>query len=120
MGRGLSELQRTALAIAYRNRQAGGVSDRNTVDAYYAEIMAEHYGFTPHPRVDLHSPGRQHFSRSKIGPERYDAAKAALSRAMKRLEERGLVVVAQGANSHWSGIELTDAGVQAATQQERD
>ena len=55
MGRGLSELQRTILGLAYRNRvnqsERVAAGDRRytggvwSVDLYYAEVLREHYGW---------------------------------------------------------------------------
>jgi hypothetical protein len=54
------------------------------------------------------------FDVEEIGRERYDAAQAAVSRAIVRLEQRGLVERIFGAYSHWAGVNLTDAGVELA------
>jgi hypothetical protein len=128
MGRGLSDLQQAAMRIASRNREAEGrtLDTPGGADAFYHEILAEHYGFEPTGplRYPAHYgehagqriAGGQKFSRQAIGARRYDAAKVALSRAVGRLEHRGLVQVRQAASSHWSGISLTEAGVLLAKQ----
>lgn len=123
MGRGLSELQKTILRIATRNRRAEnrGVTSEQGADAYYAEVLAESSGWTPDraplrygPRygryAGLRAPGGQHFRKSLIGDKSYNAAHAALSRAARRLEARGLVQRRRGANSRWSGVSLTPSG----------
>jgi hypothetical protein len=123
MGRGLSPLQQAILTIAYRNRQAEDRtrSTNDGADCYYHEVLAAYYGFDL--AVDRqwyqhygrrHAPGAQFFSRAAIGSGRYGAAKAALYRAVRRLEDRGLVEVWQGAVSHWTGVCLTDQGVATA------
>jgi hypothetical protein len=57
---------------------------------------------------DIHG---KKFEMADIGRERYNAAQAAVSRAMARLEQRGLVTRVCGGYSHWAGINLTPAGV---------
>ncbi len=128
MGRGLSELQRAALCIAFRNREAEGrtLDTPGGADAYYHEILADHYGFEPtgplrYPEhygghAGQRIAGGQKFSRRAIGARRYDAAKVALSRAAGRLERRGLVQTRQATMSHWAGISLTETGVLLAKQ----
>jgi hypothetical protein len=59
-------------------------------------------------------PGGKLFDVEEIGRERYNAACAAISRAMVRLEARGLVKRIYGRISHWSGCDLTPEGVKAA------
>jgi hypothetical protein len=59
-------------------------------------------------------PGSNHFDREEIGRSRYDTAHASLSRAVRRLEARGLATRYTGAGSRWSGLRLTDAGFEAA------
>lgn len=133
MGRGLSELQKTILLRALSNRKAPD-RDEYTCDVYQREIMADHFGW----RQSLHgwlpkSPrerdwifGRYYFSKQKIGPRRYASVQASVSRAITRLEERGLVECFTGAPyfsstfqcwlrpPHWSGLDLTEQGVEAA------
>lgn len=101
----LSKLQRAILSMAYERHGRVG----NGVDLYYAEILAEYFRF---PALsDPSKPGSWHFSRAWIGPAEYDAAQASLSRAVRRLETRGLVTVYTGAISRWTGLSLTTEGL---------
>jgi hypothetical protein len=64
---------------------------------------------------DLRSrPGSHRFDREAIGRARYDAAQASLSRAVRRLEARGLVERYEGAVSRWAGVRLADGALEAA------
>lgn len=93
---------------------------------YLAEIKARYYRF-PVPdwvtRNDGGDIGRaiirsglrgQFFNPSKC--HNYRAATTAISRAITRLERRGLVNVLQGASSHWTAVTLTDIGKEIATR----
>lgn len=108
----LSKLQKTILALAAEAREQ---RHGNGVDVYYSQILAEAFGF-PHkcdryPHVPCRWVGGQHFSRTEIGERRYDAAAASVSRAVRRLEQRGLVTVYVGRSCRWSGVALTDEAV---------
>lgn len=113
MIRGLGELQRAVLEMAAQ-REARGWGR-----LYYAEILAEYFGFTvvrygragSRLRDDAGQPiGGQHFDREAIGHKRYNAAQSSLSRCTRRLAERGLITCWQGTYSRWAAISLTDAG----------
>ena len=108
----LSTLQRSILRMAYE-RHGRGRREKNPtpVDLYYAEILAEHFGFPVSWYDPASHPGSHHFSRSEIGPRTYDAAQASLSRAVRRIEQRGLVTVYNGVISRWTGLALTDHAV---------
>lgn len=127
MGRGLSELQKSILRIAYRNHQAGPMTHGgiSKTHAYYAEVLHEHFGFPIERRsyIDKNAtdsmylrsnPASHTFDLHAIGESRYRAAQAALSRAVKRLSERGLVEWMQGEAARWSGVNLTKAGMAEA------
>lgn len=108
----LSRLQRWILYAAFENR-----SDAQEVDLYRHEILAGYFDFPMrwYDSEPLHSnPGSHRFDREQIGRERYDAAQASISRAVRRLEARGLVERYVGAVSRWAGLRLTDAGFEAA------
>jgi hypothetical protein len=132
MGRGLSELQATILVLAYRNHQARmermatleegsyeylvlteGVP---SVDLYYPELLREHFGFEVRshwwsPELGGRPTGGQNFPMQKIGERRYRSAQSSLSRAVARLEARGLVERRRG---HTAGLNLTERGVEEA------
>jgi hypothetical protein len=112
MGRGLSALQRGIIALA-ASRRDSGQQRTNGVDLYFHEILIEVLGF-PAAQGDDRSPGGRRFMPSHIGRRRFRVARVSLSRAVGRLECRGLVLVLSGVRSHWTGIELTDVGYRMA------
>src|SRR5579863_1637444 len=88
---GLSRLQRWMLERAAMNRAAEQRNDPSRgADLYYAEVLAGFYGFQSHYSI-RGNPGSHHFRPHEIGRGKYNAACAAISRAAKRLAERGLV-----------------------------
>ena len=104
MGRGLSALQRTALRMALDGSREEAPRCAHTTNA---EVIKACYGF---PRRPGRPDGIPRFSRAGIGEQRYNAAVAAVSRALARLESRGLV-------ERWRGcVTLTDAGVRVAAE----
>ena len=111
----LSALQRSILRLALRNRIAENRTDDSSgADCYYSEIMFEHFGFPPERADHLREhPGSPQFDPHAIGERRYASASAAISRAAKRLEARGLVTCVTGWPG-WSGVSLTPTGIQAA------
>jgi hypothetical protein len=140
-GKGLSQLQRDILMIAYRNISAHAVVDgresagppqyqlgvrvngnfgNRFMHAYYHEVLVDHFGWMPWDdyrwRSNKRSPGHWKFSREQIGHKKYASAQASLSRAITRLEDRGLVGVFCGVRSRWSGIELTEHGARVARE----
>jgi hypothetical protein len=129
MGRGLSELQKTILVMAHQKRIDGrtGGAGRGA-ELYYAEILAAVHGWTP-AHGSLHYQREMtsrfgtisvgdyhygtHFSKWHIGKQ-YNAAMASLSRAVLRLNKRGLITAWRGRS--WAGVCLTDAGAEIAQQ----
>lgn len=110
----LSRLQRFILEHAYKNRSAETRdSDSKGADLYYSEVLAGFFGFPTHHAALRQSIGDHKFDVGGIGPRKYNAAQAAISRTMLRLMARGLVVGMNGVRSRWSGCSLTIAGVQA-------
>ena len=112
----LSRLQRWILYAAFENRS--GDPDAPKVDLYNHEILAGYFAFPMrwYDREPLHSnPGSHRFDRDQIGRARYDAAQASVSRAVRRMEARGLLKRYVGEVSRWAGLRLTDAGFEAAT-----
>lgn len=110
----LSRLQRFILERAYKNRitESRG-PDSKGADLYYSEVLAGFFGFPTHHADLRESIGGHKFDISKIGPRKYNAAQASISRTMLRLMRRGLVNWMNGVCSRWSGCNLTIAGVQA-------
>lgn len=93
--------------------------NRRGVDVNYAEVLAAVYGFTDRwgqparlRRADGELRYGQHFSRTRLGAGRYDAAVVAVSKACGRLEARGLVVCVRG--GCWAGVDLTETGLELA------
>ena len=126
MGRGLSELQRAILALAYRNRldrlehakTGDEVYTRGvySIDLYYAEVLREHFGwevrgYSWRPERESRPCWGQSFSMREIGERRYRSAQASLSRAVLRLEARGLV---ERRHHYLAGLDLTERGVDVA------
>ena len=128
MGRGLSELQKNVLRLAYWNRQNGKA--RGDRDIYPHHIMGDLYGFSEHtvrcrgydrlskdtrPRKDWWATLRdqawgQKFDREEIGLAVHNAARAATGKTLRRLEKRGLLSPA----SYGQAYCLTDAGLKLA------
>jgi hypothetical protein len=96
MGRGLSELQRTMLVTAYRNRREGKPhpnGEPRWVDLYHAEAMVAVYGEVREIR-------------------KRRSAQNAITRARARLKARGLAEGAWGELGY--GLRLTDCGMEVA------
>ncbi len=101
-------------------------------DLYTHEILIAAFGFGDYRKATYGSPQplRYHdgercaggiwFDRQKIGAARYNAAVVSVSRALERLETRGLVESCYGASSYggypWRGIDLTREGLELATE----
>jgi hypothetical protein len=106
MGKGLSELQKNILKIAYKNRD--GFYKFGHIRNY--EVLIEVYNFPFHsPAADSSSGTPQIFNRQEIGFNRYRAACVSTVKAFNRLSKRGL---AQRKHNH--GIILTDEGLKVA------
>ena len=106
MSKGLSELQRYILKIAYRNR--GGSYKFGYIRNY--EILMGFYNFPAHPPKPSHVTGTpQIFNRQEIGINRYKAASVSVVKAFSRLVERGLAT-----RKYNFGIILTVEGVKTA------
>lgn len=97
MGRGLSELQKNILQIAYTKH--GNILAKN--------VLVEVYGF---PTVtDIRS--KMVFSRKVIGKKRYQAASTSIAKAFNRLAKRGLAH-----RKYNEGITLTKEGTEVASR----
>jgi hypothetical protein len=106
MARGLSELQKKILKIAYRNR--GRISKGG--DVKNCEILIEVYNFPAHsPRPSYTAGTPQIFNRQEIGMKRYRSASVSVVKAFNRLAERRLAH-----RKHNHGIILTEKGAKIA------
>ena|SRR5215472_10854070 len=115
----LSRLQKQILTLALANK----VRENRTfaicgADLYYSEILVKVYAFPielPRNVADVRSlgPGKN-FNPDLIGRAKYRASQAAISRAMRRLDHRGLATHVSGVSYHWSGCILTPEGVRVA------
>lgn len=106
MGKGLSELQKTILKMAYRNR--GGFYKFGYVRNY--EILMGFYNYPAHPSKPSHVAGTPKiFNRQEIGINRCKAASVSVVKAFSRLVERGLAT-----RKYNFGIILTLEGVKIA------
>ncbi len=88
-------------------------------DVSYHEILAGYFGFPVARYADEPSgahPGTRRFDREEIGRARYDAAQASLSRAVRRLEARGLVGGRPAGAIRRPGVKLTDTGLEVALE----
>jgi len=109
MTKGLSKLQLSILRLAYAKRPL-----RRRVDVFTDELLIGCFGFEPEYARDMN--GRFYFSQAAIGRGRYNSARASLSRALLRLEQRGLGVQHRGIVK-WSGFTLSEAGVEAVERE---
>ena len=132
MGRGLSELQRTILVMAFHHRQHFDDDENERLQTEYMgtsrhappddlhthEVMTAHFGCIPSDKRCekqcrsgrlMRRFGGQYISITKTGATRYRAASVSVNRAFARLEQRGL------GERHWHSVfTLTDAGITAA------
>jgi hypothetical protein len=96
MSRGLSELQKKILQLAYTNQ--GNILAR--------DILAEVYGFPPTvTNIKDKRPSAMVFSRKAICEKRYQSASVAVAKAFNRLAARGLA-----RRKYNKGITLTKEG----------
>jgi DNA-binding MarR family transcriptional regulator len=107
---GLSRLQRVILQLALRNRD--DPSDRLPADIRRSQVLVEYYGWRHRCRTDELRSRSLAFSPSLVGARRYRAGQVAVSKTMKRLEERGLVTRVIDP----AGATLTDEGEDVARQ----
>ena len=105
MGRGLSDLQKTILGLALENHDNhDGVDGAKGVDVIYSEILVKHFGWKGNTR-DRYGKRIYSFTvfdRAAIGAKAYASAEAAVSRAVLRLQQRGLAVAIHGI-VRWAG-----------------
>jgi hypothetical protein len=137
MGRGLSELQKTILRRAPSNRdreEAAGI-DVAHCDVYAPEIAADYFGWPISRRFydfneDYRADNFHHLNRNNLRlgfrprgtPEdQANRVRAAISRAMARLEKRNLGWAAHAGWGGWprfGGFSLSPQGVETARQLE--
>jgi len=108
VGRGLSELQKGILKIAYRNRaEKGKRASSDLADVSNREVLVEVYGFVPEENKGLNTDRPFIFNRKVIGAKRYQSASTAVAKAFKRLSNRGLAH-----RTYNYGIILTEPGIE--------
>lgn len=109
MGRGLSDFQTHILFMASDKihegrRESRGWQAGNWPDLFISEILVEFFWWKPERHGSV--LGCHHFSKTAIGEEHYNATMATISRAIRRLDERGLV----RRDRKLKGIFLTPSG----------
>jgi len=110
--RGISVLQRAIIRIAYQHRQRVGGS--NQADLFFYQFVVEYFWKSTRAEEDKPDPDRQHFKRKRVGRRRYQLKMHSLSRAVTRLEDRGLVWRVKRKGCQWAGLNLTAEGVEVA------
>ena len=109
MARGLSDLQKRILKLAYENRMRG--QKTGSCDVCTTQVLLEIYDW---PLIEnCFSVAAHNFDSNEVGQREYDQAMVIVSRAVQRLEARGLVTRFKSCHA-WSGISLTPAGIQAS------
>ena len=103
MARCLSEIQKKLLILAYSRGSY----------LYYPDALHEIYQWSKsYPNISKNNNnmiiGRQNFNRWTVGLAKYNSGRAALSKAVSRLERRGLVIRIR------YGLTLTEAGTKTA------
>jgi hypothetical protein len=125
MGRGLSELQQTILQLALERRDHMAAIGRlnhelRGGDVYSQDVLVRHYGWPiTYGRIDngsraLYQGQAHHFAPTVIGPERYASDRTAVARALRRLQNRGLLCRERDYPSQRYRLRLTPAGIDAA------
>jgi len=137
MGRGLSELQKTILFMAYENHKKytsetwikKEIEEYNKLrvmsayegislpkeytpfhfDLYHYEILAHLIGLDPNKMCEYDV---KHFKPESIGYKKYKSLNASVSRAISRLWKRGLIVWYPFDHHSTSGIKLTEKGIE--------
>lgn len=106
MGRGLSELQKSILIMAYRNQELG----YNYGFVKNRDVLIEVYKFAFHlPSKTSTSGTPQIFNRQEIGINLYQSGYAAVVKSFGRLAKRGLAV-----RKYNHGIILSAEGMKKA------
>lgn len=115
MGKGLSDMQKFALRLAYENKQRGArytAGGQQYPQVQLWEFKAKWYGwpYKDSPYTSLH------FDTRRIGEKEYQAGKAATGRMITRLVERGLVRRTPVYGFMGWGYELTEEGEEVARE----
>jgi hypothetical protein len=115
----LSKLQKWILSLARENKQREGreFNSSSGADVFYAEVMSKYFDFPTQKSYSLtlrQLPAGPVFSPEAIGRGRYNSAQVAISRAVLRLQIRGLVEGKRFRHSTWAGCNLTPAGLEVA------
>jgi hypothetical protein len=106
MGKGLSELQKNILKLAYRNR----CRRSGTGDTTNSEVLIEVYNFPAHPPGPWHTSGQaQIFYLAEIVVNRYRSGSVSVAKAFNRLAKRDLAF-----RGYSHGIILTEEGTRTA------
>ena len=111
MARGLSDLQKMILKLAHERRMRG--QKTGSCDVCTTQLLMDIYDWPL--ACDCFSVAAHNFDRNEIGQRDYDQAMVTVSRAVRRLEARGLVTRFKSCHA-WSGISLTPAGIQASEE----
>ena len=111
MPRGLSDLQKRILKLAYEKRLLG--QKTGPCDVCTTQVLLEIYDW---PLIEnCFSVAAHNFDRKEVGRREYDQAMVVVSRAMSRLQARGLVTRFKSRRA-WTGISLTPVGVEVSEQ----
>lgn len=111
MARGLSDLEKRILTLAYEKRMH--TPRTGPCDVSTTQVLLEVYDW---PLVEnCFSVAAHNFDRSEIGLREYNRAMASVSRSLRRLEARGLATRFKSSHA-WSGITLTPAGMEASNE----
>ena len=106
MSKGLSELQKSILIMAYRNQELG----HNYGFVKNRDVLIEIYKFPFHsPSTNTTSGTPQIFKRQEIGINLYQSGYASVVKSFGRLAKRGLAV-----RKGYHGIVLTEEGTKKA------
>ena len=111
MPRGLSDLQKRILKLAYEKRLLG--QKTGPCDVCTTQVLLEIYNWPL--AFDCFSVAAHNFDRKEVGQQEYNQAMVTVSRAFKRLEARDLATRFKSRHA-WSGISLTPAGVEASKE----
>lgn len=102
----LSKLQKYMLERARENRaNEGRTSSHEEADLYTWEVLAEFYGFETRPAKCRDRQPHVNIRRTSNNAAQIRCAEAAISRAVRRLEDRKLIVRYSG-KSNLAGIRL--------------